>query len=103
MRPDLAGGNRLGRMLLKPRAHELIMAMLDEAGIVVHEVEVAPGHAMEGQEVRRVRQAFGSRHTLLGYWRRGATYVAPAAGDRIRAGDVLILLEQPETSSEGPP
>lgn len=99
--PDLAGGNRIGRMLLKPRAHEVIMAMLDEAGIAVHEVAVDPGHAMEGQEVRRVRDAFGSSHTLLGYWRSGATHLAPAAGERIRAGDVLVLLEQSEDSASG--
>jgi voltage-gated potassium channel len=93
--PDAVGGLRLARMLLKPRAHELIMAMLDETAVDVHEVEIHPGHRMEGQPVSGVREAFGSRHTLLGYWRGGTSHVAPPADARIQAGDVLILLEPP--------
>ncbi len=92
--PDLAGGYRMGRMLLKPRAHELLRTLTDEAGVVVHEVEVAPGHPMANQPVRQVRQVFDASYTLLGYWREGATRLAPPAEDVIREGDVLILLEQ---------
>ena len=92
--PDLAGGYRMGRMRLKPRAHELLRTLTDEAGVAVHEVEVDAGHPMANQPVRHVRQAFDASYTLLGYWREGATHLAPPADEVLHVGDVLILLQQ---------
>ncbi len=92
--PDLAGGYRMGRMLLKPRAHELLRTLTDETGVAVHEVEVDAGHPMANQPVRHVRQAFDASYTLLGYWREGTTRLAPPADELLHVGDVLILLQQ---------
>lgn len=99
--PDAAGGQRMGRMLLKPRAHQLMMALLEQDGVRLHEVDLDPGHRMTGQPVSEVRSAFGASYTLLGYWRNGRAHLAPAAQDILEAGDVLVLLQQTPADQAG--
>jgi len=96
--PDAAGGQRMGRMLLKPRAHQLMMALLEQDGVRLHEVDLGPTDRMVGQPVSEVRSKFGATYTLLGYWRDGRAHLAPAAQELLAAGDVLVLLQQ--TSNE---
>lgn len=92
--PDLAGGRQLGRILLKPMADELLMSLVNEEGIRVHEVAVSDRHPMRDQPVSRIRTVFGPAHTLLGFWRNGVPHMAPSASVPIQKGDVLVLVEQ---------
>ena len=96
--PDHIGGHRIARWLIKPRAHRIMAALLNEDGVGVHEVEVGPGHVMLRQPVRQVRQVFGDAYTLLAYWRAGRPHMAPPADDIIESGDVLVLIEQREVT-----
>lgn len=94
--PDISGGRRIARWLLKPQAHRLLAALSNEDGVRIHEMEVGPGHVMLDQPVRHLRRALGYSYTLLGYWRNGVAHMAPPATDRIASGDVLVLVEQPQ-------
>ncbi len=90
--PDIASGRRMARMLTKPVAHDLLMAMLEEEGVQVTEVLVDDQSGMANQPVAHVRQVFGEDVTLIGLWRDGKTRMGPRASDLIHPGDTLILL-----------
>jgi voltage-gated potassium channel len=90
--PDIASGRRMARMLTKPVAHDLLMAMLEEEGVQVTEVLVDDRSDMAHQPVAQVRQVFGEDVTLIGLWREGKTHMGPRASDIIHPGDTLILL-----------
>ncbi len=91
--PDIGTGRRLARMLVKPVAHDLLMAMLNEEGIQLNEVLVAEDSGMANQQVSQVRQIFGEDVTLIGYWRDGTTHMGPKAHEEIKPGDTLILVQ----------
>lgn len=91
--PDVVGGRRLARMLVKPVAHDLLMALLNEEGVQVNEVMVDHNSPMLGHPVQRVREIFGAGATLIGYWRNQTLHMAPKADDVIQLGDTLILVQ----------
>jgi len=92
--PDTSSGRRMARWLVKPYAHELMAVLTNEEGVRIHEIAVDAEHPMAGKPVSQVRDIFGERYTLLGYWRGGVPYLAPQADDRMMTGDVLILVER---------
>lgn len=91
--PDLAGGRRLGRILLKPAAHDLLMALVNEEGVRVHEVDVTAESPMAHHQVRELRTIYGHDHTLIGFWRNQRIHLAPAADEILQPNDCLILVE----------
>ncbi len=91
--PDVVSGRRLAHMLVKPVAHDLLMAILNEEGVQLTEVLVSEGSQMANQPVGQVRQIFGHDVTLIGYWREGLTHMGPKAQDVIKPGDTLILVQ----------
>ena len=91
--PDVVSGRRMAHMLVKPVAHDLLMAILNEEGVQLNEVMVTEDSQMAYQPVEQVRQIFGQDVTLIGYWREGTTHMGPKAQDLIRPGDTLILVQ----------
>lgn len=91
--PDVVGGRRLARMLVKPVAHDLLMALLNEEGVQVNEVSVDAHSPIAHQPVRRVREIYGDDVTLIGYWRDQGLHMAPKAADVILPEDTLILVQ----------
>lgn len=90
--PDIVGGRRLARMLVKPVAHDLLMALLNEEGVQIDEVEIDHHSPIADQPVQKVRHIYGDDVTLIGYWRDQTVHMAPRASDIIYPGDTLILL-----------
>jgi len=91
--PDLAGGRRLGRILLKPAAHDLLMALVNEEGVRVHEIDLGPEHPLAFRPVRDLRAELGDGMMLVGFWRDGRIRVAPQADEILQPDDCLILVE----------
>lgn len=91
--PDLLAGRRMARMLAKPVAQDLLMALLNEEGVHVQEIYVNTGDPMDHQAVQKVREIYGEGVTLIGYWRDGKLRMAPRAQDIIVPGDTVILVQ----------
>ncbi|MCL8208875.1 MAG: potassium channel protein [Actinomycetia bacterium] len=100
--PDLAGGRRLGRILLKPAAHDLLMALVNEEGVTVHEMELGPDHPLAHRPVRDLRTLLGDGMLLVGFWRDGRIRVAPPADEVLRPEDCLILVEAGPSEDTAP-
>lgn len=91
--PEVVGGRRMARMLMKPVAHDLLMALLNEEGAQVNEVPVDASSAIAHQAVKSVRDVFGEDFTLIGYWRAQSFHMAPKASDVILPDDTLVLIQ----------
>lgn len=91
--PDIVSGRRMARMLIKPVAHDLLMAMLNEEGVQLTEIPVDDRSRIAHQKVAQVRHIFGDDVTLIGYWRNGKTHMGPRADETIRPGDTIILVQ----------
>jgi voltage-gated potassium channel len=91
--PEVVGGRRMARMLTKPVAHDLLMALLNEEGAQVNEEQVEHTSAMANQPVKKVRDVYGDDFTLIGYWRSDSFKMAPKASDVILPGDTLVLIQ----------
>jgi len=91
--PEVVGGRRMARMLTKPVAHDLLMALLNEEGALVSEIPVASSSSIANQPVKRVRDVYGDDYTLIGYWRADSFRMAPKATDIILPDDTLILIQ----------
>ncbi len=91
--PDLLTGRRIARMLAKPVAQDLLMALLNEEGVHVQEIYVSPGDPIANQPVQKVREIYGEAVTLIGYWHDSKLHMAPRAQDLIVPGDTVILVQ----------
>ncbi|MDA8192482.1 MAG: TrkA family potassium uptake protein [Thermaerobacter sp.] len=97
--PDIVGGRRLARMLVKPVAHDLLMALLNEEGVQITEIAVDDHSPIAHQPVQRVRDIFGADVTLIGYWRNQQLHMAPRATDVLLPNDTIILVQSTETAT----
>ncbi|PSR29790.1 voltage-gated potassium channel [Sulfobacillus thermosulfidooxidans DSM 9293] len=95
--PDLITGRRLARMLAKPVAQDLLMALLNEEGVHVQEIYVNDHDPIANQPVQNIRDIYGEAVTLIGYWHEGKLHMAPRAQDIIVPGDTVILVQVDET------
>ncbi|AUW93739.1 MAG: potassium channel protein [Sulfobacillus thermosulfidooxidans] len=91
--PDIVTGRRLARMLVKPVAQDLLMALLNEEGVHVQEIPVQADDAIANQPVQSVRDIYGEAVTLIGFWHDNHLHMAPRAQDIIVPGDTLILVQ----------
>ncbi len=98
--PDIVTGRRLARMLVKPVAQDLLMALLNEEGVHVKEILVNTSDAMANQPVQKIRDIYGKEVTLIGYWHDEHLHMAPRAQDIILPGDTVILVQ---VDDEQPP
>ncbi len=95
--PDLLTGHRIARMLAKPVAQDLLMALLNEEGVHVEEASITTGDPLAHQPIQKVRQIYGQRVTLIGYWRENHWHMAPRADELILPGDTIILVKVDES------
>ena len=96
--PDIVTGRRLARMLVKPAAQDLLMALLNEEGVHVTEILVEAHDDMANQPVQNIREIYGEEVTLIGFWHDKHLHMAPRAQDIIVPGDTVILVQVDEDS-----
>jgi voltage-gated potassium channel len=101
--PTFIGGMRMASEMVRPAAATFLDTMLRDRdkGLRVEEMPVEPGSALEGKTVReaRLEDKTGALLVAVKNADTGAYEFKPAGERKLRAGEILIYIGNPEATA----
>jgi voltage-gated potassium channel len=100
--PYALAGQRMAMLAVRPAAVELVETLLYEGqqSLVLEEVKVQAGSALEGTIVGELRQRFPEGPVFVALRSDGRLKPSPSNDYRLQANDTLVLVGSPEQLAE---